>query len=201
MRAYFMKTRSLTIYTLIHISLHSTIINASDIDINQSGQRNSTLLDVGTQSNDQNIKLRQSGIENMLDIGIGRSATAVINQHGDFGLVDLQLDGQNESIRVDQSGVNNDLIGSFTGQSNNTFIEQYGSSNLIDMEIGGQSNKINLTQGGNHNKLHLTHHKNNDRINLNQFGNNNRMNIDHSSSNIGLDVTQDGSRGSVLVTN
>lgn len=175
--------------------------HASDIEINQAGQRSKAKLEVKSNIDVYKAKLQQSGIENMLDVGISNNVDATIRQNGDYGVIKLQLEGRNDLLRVEQSGLHNNLAGTFSGNDNETNIEQLGANNLINIDAGGQHNVINLHQSGYNNNLDVVQNSNNNRLDLEQLGSSNIMRVDHSSSNVGLDITQDGNRGSVVITN
>jgi len=186
--------------TLTVSVISSGATSAGEIDIEQGGQRGSVLLQVSPQTPRYDVELRQSGIENKLDVGVSNAVDALIHQHGSFGLIDLELNGRNDVVIIDQAGSSNTLVGSMSGQSNNTRVDQNGRDNNIDFGIGGRSNNLDMHQGGSNNTLSLDHSTNNSQLTLRQSGHSNHMRIDHSSSNIGLNISQDGSSGSVVVT-
>lgn len=175
--------------------------DAGQIRIEQQGQEGTVLVDAEAFSKKYDLKIRQSGIENMLDVGIASSSTVIANQHGDYGLVDLELRGEDDYIRIYQSGSFNSISGLFQGQSNHSQVDQSGHKNQISLNISGNSSVYRLTQSGIENKLSLSHNGYDERVDITQAGQQNTIEVDHSSSNIGLDVEQEGSGGFVRITN
>lgn len=199
---YFGRTEK---YILIaFLQAHLVTAAAADdgqIRIEQQGQAGTVLIDAEASSKNYDLKIRQSGIENMLDVGIASNSTVVANQHGDYGLVDLELRGEDDYLHINQSGSFNSISGVFEGHSNHSQVGQSGHKNQISLEISGNSSVYRLTQSGIENKLSLSHSGYDERVNITQAGQQNTIEVDHSSSNIGLDVEQEGSGGLVRITN
>ena len=196
------RAKCIVFIALIHVHpVTAVVADTGQIRIQQQGQKGAVFIDAGPSSENYDLKIHQSGIENMLDVGISSSSTVVANQHGDYGLVDLELRGEDDFIQIEQTGSFNAIIGTVKGQSNQSHVNQSGHKNQMHLAIGGSYNTYRLQQSGIENKLTLNHSGHGEYMNIDQSGQKNIIEVDYSSSNVGLEVEQEGTGGLVRITN
>jgi len=199
------KTHKYTYFKFIFLTLcmmFSFVVQGNELSIDQNGQRGSIELDLSNNVNDVDVSVFQRGIENLLDAGFGDNTTALIEQTGNYGLIELDTQrGANSRYQFNQTGDHNRLIGDFTGDSNITIINQTGSSNTLLFDVNGNSNALDIDQGGDSNVADFLINGNNVNIDVQQKGSDNNLDVNLNNSSVNMNIIQFGSGETITIDN
>jgi len=188
---------------LVFFTLSPSIsVQSNDFLIKQDGNQGTIQLEFDSDSNNTNISVRQTGIENFLDAGFGKNVSASIEQYGSYGRINLDTSiGRSNQLQIRQLGEHNRLRSEITGNFNSSATDQTGTDNALVLNVSGNSNQLNIDQGGRSNRTSLSLGGNNGNFDVSQSGSNNIIDVTSFSSNLSMHISQTGNGETITIDN
>ena len=118
------------------ISLSS---RAGELTIEQQSEDSTIVTDIVSESNPFDIAIEQLGESNDLALAVDSHLSAIIEQVGVQGLIQLSTAGAKQQLSIHQDGNNNEASIDLIGDDLNATIRQTGEDNKIDYDVRGLS--------------------------------------------------------------